>query len=323
MDSQTALVAVQGGALADVVATGAAAVADYLGRFRSKAGRATMRGCLETLAGWQHCTLENWEPQRLGVLGVRAVVAKIQAQPWSAATKAKYEAALGGVLRSCWRVGLLDTDTMTRARDWARTKVSRAEHAQAAGRYVTKSERSRLWTMASTLGTTDAARLRDRVFAVLLLCGLRREETTAIDLEHLSGDVLSVPGKGSKVRQITLERWMVDALAEWLGVRGFGPGPLLRPLGKYGQVGAGRWSIPAASKRAAELLENAGLKDVTCHDFRRTFASDALDAGLDVSTVARWMGHASVRTTAGYDRRGFDALRQAARTVWNPTNTVG
>jgi len=318
MQANTGLVAVQGGALAGVAATGAAAIADYLGRFRSRAGRNTMRGCLETLAEWQGCTLETWEPHRLGVLGVRAVVAKIQAQPWSAATQAKYESALSGVLKSCWRVGLLDSDTALRARDWQRTRVSRAEHAQAAGRYVSKSERAEVWRAASTTGTTEAARLRDRMFAVLLLCGLRREETTAIDVEHLAGDVLTVPGKGAKLRQITLEPWMVETVYAWLAVRGAGPGPLLRPLGKYGQIGGGRWSIAAASKRAAELLEVAGLQDVGCHDFRRTFASDALDAGVDAVTVAKVMGHANVRTTQGYDRRGIDTLRTASRTVWKP-----
>jgi integrase/recombinase XerD len=318
MDSQTGLVAVQGGALVAGVAPGTAAVMDYLARFRSAAGRNTMRGCLETLAKWQGSTLETWEPHRLGVLGVRAVVAKIQAQPWSAATKAKYEACLSGVLKSCWRVGALDTDTMTRARDWQRTRVSRAEHAQAAGRYVTKAERARMWDAATKTGTTDTATKRDQLFTVLLFCGLRREETTTLDVEHIQGDVLTVPGKGQKLRQVTLEAWMVDVLFQWLAVRGPGPGPLLRPLGKYGQVGGGRWSVAAASKRAAELLEAAGLEDVGCHDFRRTYASDALEAGVDVATVAKSMGHSSVRTTQSYDRRGIDALRQVAKTVWKP-----
>jgi integrase len=111
---------------------------------------------------------------------------------------------------------------------------------------------------------------------------------------------------------------MVETVYAWLAVRGAGPGPLLRPLGKYGQIGGGRWSIAAASKRAAELLEVAGLQDVGCHDFRRTFASDALDAGVDAVTVAKVMGHANVRTTQGYDRRGIDTLRTASRTVWKP-----
>ena len=318
--SYTELVAVvQTGVTAlDTPHRGVAAIADFLSRFRSTAGQATMRGCLERLADWQGQNLDTWEPHHLGVLGVRAVVARIQAQQWSNATKAKYETALGGVLKSCWRVGLIGSDEMYRARDWQRTRVQRATHAQAAGRYVTKAERTRLWEAAGTLGKSPVARSRDQLLCVLLLLGLRREETAALDVAHISGEVLEVPGKGGKLRQILLEGWVQVALGDWLHHRGTGPGPLLRPVTKAGVLGGGRWSVPGVAKRAAELVGAAGMPDVGCHDFRRTFASDALEAGVDIAKVADWMGHANVRTTQSYDRRGLESKREAARTVWKP-----
>ena len=79
-----------------------------------------------------------------------------------------------------------------------------------------------------------------------------------------------------------------------------------------GRVGERR----LADERVAVILRDraltAEIAPFTPHDMRRTSISELLDAGADLATVQKMVGHERVTTTAGYDRRGDAAKRKSA-----------
>jgi len=289
----------------------------YLASLKSAVGRRGMLSQLRKVArilGAPDIDAVNWAT--LNAANVRAILSALSTQNLAPASIATMLNALKGVARACWERGTLDTETYQRIRSIRPPAGSRLP----AGRDIDAGERVTL--MQTTARDKTPAGVRDAaILAMLIATGMRRAELCALrtsDVDLQSGK-LRVIGKGDKERTAYLRNGALRYLRDWLAVRGDGPGPIFCRVNKGGRIFAGQpLSTTAMHKIITKRAAEAGLRDITPHDFRRTYAGELLDAGQDIATVAALLGHASVSTTARYDRRGERAKEAAAACISVP-----
>ena len=104
-------------------------------------------------------------------------------------------------------------------------------------------------------------------------------------------------GKGRKSRTTYLPEGAIRATDDWLRVRGREPGPLLCPVHRSGRVRLKRLDSQAIVWRLQVRGQQAGIAPFSAHDFRRTFVSNLLDAGVDIVTVQKLAGHSDISTS--------------------------
>jgi len=237
---------------------------------------------------------------------MKAVRARL-AEVYAPKTASKMLSAVRGVLGAAFDLGQMPATAYQRC---VRVRGIKAERLLS-GRALTAGEVAAMF--AACAADATAAGCRDAAVLALLRCGLRRAEVAAAEVADvdLAGGGIRVMGKGGKERQVPFPAGGIDALADWLTLRGDAAGPLFRGVNKGGRlVGAGLTGQAVygiLQRRARE----AGVADVRPHDWRRSTIGDLLDAQVDVSTVARIVGHASVNTTVLYDRRPEAVKREA------------
>jgi integrase/recombinase XerD len=158
-----------------------------------------------------------------------------------------------------------------------------------------------------------------RDHALLLLAiqtGVRVTELVTLricDLSLATGAHIKVIAKGRKLRTATLTRETVAVLRQWLKERqGQHEDPLFptrqgRPLTRYG-VGI---LLAKHATTAASSCPSLANKRVTPHTLRHTNAMLLRAGGIDITTIALWLGHESIKTTYIY-QQADPALKEQA-----------
>jgi len=283
----------------------------------SHSGRRTQRNALDTMAylligAKTDALMCNWGQVRYQH---DAAIRTKLAENYAPATANKMLSALRRVVKEAWKLGY------TSAEDYH--KVASVENVAGvtlpSGRELSTGEIAAL--LSSCQSDPTPAGVRDAaLIAVLYSCGLRREEIINLNLSDNDPETqqLLVRGKGNKQRYAYLVEGELEALLDWLLIRGSDTGPLLWPVNKGGKMFNRRLTTQAIYNVLVKRGKDSQVKRFSPHDLRRTFVSHLLEEGADIAIVSKMAGHANVQTTIRYDRRPEDAKKNTANLLHVP-----
>jgi site-specific recombinase XerD len=152
---------------------------------------------------------------------------------------------------------------------------------------------------------------RDKAMLLFLLdSGVRLAELLALnreDVDIISGTVQIRAGKGRKPRLVYLGDKSRQMLRRYLRQRrDLNPALWISRFGERLTESGLRMML---RRRAAE----AAVPEPSPHDFRRAFALERWRAGIDILTLSKLMGHASLQVLTRYLKQAGEDLEKAAK----------
>jgi len=246
---------------------------------------------------------------------LRRFLAYLDTRGFARSTIARKAAALRAYLRFLLRQGVVDRDlgALLRAPKGASRlpRVIRSDEANdllddvAVGVELIAAE-------SSDDPSALAVVLRDlAVLEVLYGAGLRVSECCGLRLADcdLERGLVTVLGKGSKVRRVPIGAPAIDALAAWLER---GRPTLATSDSPVDLVFLNRRGRALTPRDARRVLERHPLPDgraVHPHALRHAYATHLLEGGADLRAVQELLGHADLATTQIYTHVTRDRLR--------------
>lgn len=175
-------------------------------------------------------------------------------------------------------------------------------------KFLTEDEINRLFA-APDVATEDG--IRDRaVLEVMYACGLRVSELVNLkiaDVDLMAGLVVCY-GKGNKERRVPLGRSAIHWLQQYAAVKaGYGKATSAFVFLYRGRQLTRQIAWALIKKHA----EKAGIKNVSPHTLRHSFATHLLQHGADSRSVQALLGHSDISTTQIYTHITDVHLRSA------------
>jgi site-specific recombinase XerD len=164
--------------------------------------------------------------------------------------------------------------------------------------------------------STSAGRRDFALLLFLVRTGARESEAIAVDGCHVrleSPRQVRLLGKGSKVRLVPLCEQTSAAIQQLESSQNRETSsPLFKNargerLTRHGVIHIVRRAVARAEKAQPSLVG----RSISPHVLRHTCAMNLLRDGVDISTIASWLGHVSLNTTHQYMEADVEMKRRA------------
>ena len=182
--------------------------------------------------------------------------------------------------------------------------------------------------MLAVIGTPDESWLSQRDHVLFLLMyntGARVSEIIGVKVGDVvlddSAACVHLHGKGRKQRSVPLWHSTVKAVRAWLRVNpGVQPASLLLPSRNDHVMTRTNVALrlALAVRRATDSCPALAKRRVSPHTIRHTTAMHLLQAGVDISVIALWLGHESPLTTHHYVEADLTMKERALSKLHEP-----
>lgn len=150
--------------------------------------------------------------------------------------------------------------------------------------------------------------------------GARVSELTSLKRSQIrlgATSFLHLQGKGRKEREVPLWPTTARSLKLWLEATPAQPDSPAFPSARGATLSRDgvNYVLQGAVREAAKMCPSLATKRVTPHVLRHTTAMHLLQAGVDITVIALWLGHESPETTQVYVEADLKTKEQALQNV--------
>ena len=173
--------------------------------------------------------------------------------------------------------------------------------------------------------------LRDQLMLFLLYnTGVRVSELLGLKAQDVITDANGSPsyihiyGKGRKERDVPLWKNTSAFLRKYMELRETGVNAKLF-VNRAGDVltrSGVRYRLNCLVKKVSEKAPSMKQKTISPHTFRHTVALNLLQSGVDISTIAIWLGHESILTTHKYMAADMEMKRRTLEKIQEPEGNL-